>query len=43
MIFPIDDIRISYWIFHVRGVCIECNVQVCVCQVPKSLYFSFSF
>ena len=43
MVFPIDGIRISCWIFHLRLVCIECIVQACVCQFPKSLYFNFNY
>ena len=43
MIFPIDDIRVSYWIFCLRLLRIGCIVQACVCQFPKSLYFNFNY
>ena len=43
MVFLIDGIRISFWIFHLRLVRIEYIVQACVCQFPKSLYFNFNY
>ena len=43
MVFLIDDISISYRIFHLRLVRIGCIVQACVCQFPKRLYFNFNY